>query len=681
MLKLRKILLRDTLFYIIFTLVVLLTIFRLSIVKKSIYNTNTKKVEGVVKDIHIIDDKVDITLKAKEDLIVTYYKKDKEQININLGDKILVIGEFTKPASLKSQYLFNYKKYLERKNIYFKVQATSIIKLKNNKNIFYEIKKIIIKRISNRYLYTFILGDKKYLDKDIIRSYQENGISHLFAISGMHITLLTGMLSKLLKKMKISEEQEYFIITIFLINYLIIVGITPSILRGILFYIFFTLNKLYYFYIKPVNIYLFIISLSLLVNPNYLFDIAFQYSYLISLSLISLSSTLQSNNYIKSLLKVSIISFIVSIPITIRNFYQINILSIIYNLFYVPLVSIVIFPMSLLVIILPKLNIIYNIFIITLEKTSTFFSKINTLKLVFIKLPNIVYIIYFIIILIYIFKNKKEYLYILLILLTVHFSIPIISNNDYIDIIDVGQGDSILIHLNRKNILIDTGGDTSYSSNKDGEIFFNTIYPALKSNGIKKLDYLILSHGDKDHMGEAKKIVESIDVNKVIFNVGSYNYLEKDLLKTLKKKNIRYYKNIENIYIGNTPIYFLNTGVYNNENDNSNVLYFIVNNYKFLLMGDASKIREKDILETYNLEDIDFLKIGHHGSNTSSSKEFIESINPKYNLISVGVDNKFNHPRKEVLKILSNRKIYRTDKEGTIEIIIKKNKYKILTNS
>ena len=681
MLKLRKILLHDTLFYIIFTLVVLLTIFRLSIVKKSIYNTNTKKVEGIVKDIHIIDDKVDITLKAKEDLIVTYYKKDKEQININLGDKILVIGEFTKPASPKIQYLFNYKKYLERKNIYFKVQATSIIKLKNNKNTFYEIKKIIIKKIPNRYLYTFILGDKKYLDKDVIRSYQENGISHLFAISGMHITLLTGMLSKLLKKMKVSEEQEYFIITIFLINYLIIVGLTPSILRGILFYIFFTLNKLYYFYIKPVNIYLFIISLSLLVNPNYLFDIAFQYSYLISLSLISLSSTLQSNNYIKSLLKVSIISFIVSIPITIRNFYQINILSIIYNLFYVPLVSIVIFPMSLLVLVIPKLNIIYNIFIIILETTSTFFSKINTLKLVFIKLPNIVYIIYFIIILIYIFRNKKEYLYILLILLTVHFSIPIISNNDYIDVIDVGQGDSILIHLNRKNILIDTGGDTSYSSNKDGEIFFNTIYPTLKSNGIKKLDYLILSHGDKDHMGEAKKIVESIDVNKVIFNVGSYNYLEKNLIKTLKRKNIKYYKNIENIYIRNTPIYFLNTGIYNNENDNSNVLYFIVNNYKFLLMGDAGVDKEKDILDEYNLSDIDVLKVGHHGSKTSSDKEFINEMNPKYSIISVGKNNRYGHPNKEVLNNLEDSKIYRTDQDGSIMFKVKNNKLKIETCS
>ena len=145
MLRLRKILLHDALFYLIFALVILLTIFRLSIVKTSIYNTNTKKVEGVVKDIHIINDKVDITLKAKEDLIVTYYKKDKEQININIGDKILVIGEFTKPASPKSKYLFNYKKYLERKNIYFQVKATSIIKLKSNKNIFYKLKKIIIK--------------------------------------------------------------------------------------------------------------------------------------------------------------------------------------------------------------------------------------------------------------------------------------------------------------------------------------------------------------------------------------------------------------------------------------------------------------------------------------------------------------------------------------------------------
>ena len=190
---------------------------------------------------------------------------------------------------------------------------------------------------------------------------------------------------------------------------------------------------------------------------------------------------------------------------------------------------------------------------------------------------------------------------------------------------------------------------------------------------------LISPHGDKDHMGEAKKIVESIDVNKVIFNVGSYNYLEKDLIKTLKKKNIRYYKNMENIYIGNTPIYFLNTGVYNNENDNSNVLYFIVNNYKFLLMGDAGVDSEKDILDEYNLSDIDVLKVGHHGSKTSSDKEFINEMNSKYGIISVGKNNRYGHPNKEVLNNLADSKIYRTDRDGSIMLKIKNNKLKIET--
>ena len=182
-------------------------------------------------------------------------------------------------------------------------------------------------------------------------------------------------------------------------------------------------------------------------------------------------------------------------------------------------------------------------------------------------------------------------------------------------------------------------------------------------------------------MGEAKKTVKSVDVNKVIFNVGSYNYLEKDLIKTLKKKNIKYYKNIENIYIRNTPIYFLNTGVYNNENDNSNVIYFIVNNYKFLLMGDAGVDKEKDILDEYDLSDIDVLKVGHHGSDTSSSKEFIDIMNPKYSIISVGENNRYNHPKKSVLNTLSNSKIYRTDQDGSIMFKIKNNKLKIETCS
>ena len=116
-----------------------------------------------------------------------------------------------------------------------------------------------------------------------------------------------------------------------------------------------------------------------------------------------------------------------------------------------------------------------------------------------------------------------------------------------------------------------------------------------------------------------------------------------------------------------------------NENDNSSVIYFNYNNYKLLFMGDASTEREKNILKKYNLKDIDFLKVGHHGSNTSSSEEFINSINPKYSLISVGKNNRYGHPKDEVLKTLKNSKIYRTDLDGSIMFKIKNNKLKIET--
>ncbi|MDD6879339.1 MAG: hypothetical protein PUD59_03800 [bacterium] len=115
-----------------------------------------------------------------------------------------------------------------------------------------------------------------------------------------------------------------------------------------------------------------------------------------------------------------------------------------------------------------------------------------------------------------------------------------------------------------------------------------------------------------------------------------YNELEKELIEVLKKKNIKYYSCIKKLNIDKYKLQFLNTGTYDNENDNSSVIYLNYNNYKFLFMGDAGVNREKDILEKYDQSNIDFLKIGHNGSNTSSSEEFINIINPKYSLISVG---------------------------------------------
>lgn len=177
-------------------------------------------------------------------------------------------------------------------------------------------------------------------------------------------------------------------------------------------------------------------------------------------------------------------------------------------------------------------------------------------------------------------------------------------------------------------------------------------------------------------MGEAINLVENFKVEKVIFNCGAFNDLEQELIKELDKKIIKYYSCIKKLNIDNNKLYFLQTKEYDNENDNSNVIYTELNSYKFMFMGDAGIEKENEILNKYNLSNIDVLKVGHHGSKTSSGKEFIDEINPKYSIISVGKNNRYGHPNKEVLNILNNSKIYRTDLNGTIAIKINSN-YKI----
>ena len=241
----------------------------------------------------------------------------------------------------------------------------------------------------------------------------------------------------------------------------------------------------------------------------------------------------------------------------------------------------------------------------------------------------------------------------------------------YVLVLDVGQGDAILVHDYKSNILIDTGGN----KNSSYDISNNITIKVLKSFGIDRLDYLILTHGDFDHMGEAINLVNDFKVENVIFNCGEYNDLEKELIKALNDKSIEYYSCINRL----NNFHFLQTREYNNENDNSNVIYTELKGYKFMFMADASTTTEKEILNKYNLSNIDVLKVGHHGSKTSSSKDFINKIKPKYSIISVGKNNRYGHPNKEVLENLKESKIYRTDQNGSIMLNIKDNKLKIET--
>lgn len=188
-------------------------------------------------------------------------------------------------------------------------------------------------------------------------------------------------------------------------------------------------------------------------------------------------------------------------------------------------------------------------------------------------------------------------------------------------------------------------------------------------------------HGDFDHIGNFYIIQNKINIKNVVFNCGEFNDLEKEQIKVLEKKKIKYYSCIKELNIDNRKLYFLQTKEYDNENDNSNVIYIELDGCKFMFMGDSGIEKEKDILDKYNISNIDVLKVGHHGSKTSSSKKFIDEINPRYVVISVGKNNRYGHPNKEVLNNLELSKIYRTDQDGSIMFKIKNNKLQIETCS
>ena len=642
---------------------------------KSKYTKDDKEFIGIVTKYEVKEDKITIEIKAKEKLLITYKYQDKEFNNLSYGDKIKVKGTLITPSKNTNQNTFNYQKYLYYKKIYYLVEATSINKIANNHNYLYTIKNILYQKIdklkSSNYIKTLLFCDNT-LSKEIKESYRINGISHLFSVSGMHINFFVSIIYLYLNKITYNKRIKYLITNIFIIIYLILFP-SSSLLRSAVMSILYSINYLLKLKIKKIDILLLTLVVSLLINPFIIYDLGYIYSYTITFFLVLSSSTLKNKNKINKIIYISLLSFLVSIPITIYNSYEINIISILLNIILIPIISIIILPLTILTYIFPILDSILYLFTNTLETISLFISKIKITKIIFPKPSLLIVVLYYIIFLLS-YQNKK-YFYLNIILLIIIYISPYLNSNFEIVMFEVGEADCHLIKYpyNKNTILIDTG--------KNEYKIKNEVIPYLKSIGIKKIDYLIITHGDLDHMGEGINLVNNFKVEKVIFNCGPYNDLEQELIKVLDIKKIKYYSCIKELNIDNNKLYFLQTKEYDNENDNSNVIYSELNVYKFMFMGDAGIDKEKDILDKYNLSNVDVLKVGHHGSKTSSSKEFINVINPKYSIISVGKNNRYGHPNKEVLENLENSKIYRTDEDGSIMFKIKNNELKIETCS
>lgn len=403
-----KTLLQYNYFYIILVILVLcLTFIRNSFYNESKYNSSETFFIGIVDAIKKSDDYYKITIKSKEKIIGSYYSK--EPLNISLGDKITFTGTLNKPKNNTIPNTFNYRKYLYNHHIYYLVKIDNIKIISKTRSVKYKVKNYIIKRSEkfkhSDYFKAFLIGDKSEMDDYSI--FQKNGVSHLFAISGMHLSLLSGIILFVFKKSRFKE----IIACIFLILFSMITNYSASIYRSLLLFIYIVLNKKLDLRISTVNVLLLVVCTLIIFNPLIIYDMGFLYSVSVSLGLILFNKYMKKNYFINMFL-TSFIAFLFSLPITLYYNYEINLMQIINNVIIVPLVSIIIYPLTILTFIFSFLEPILNVLINILKFISTHLIMIN---IIVPKVSLIFYFIYYIFLFMFLKTNRNIFILLIII--------------------------------------------------------------------------------------------------------------------------------------------------------------------------------------------------------------------------------------------------------------------------
>ncbi|WP_235822800.1 DNA internalization-related competence protein ComEC/Rec2 [Cytobacillus massiliigabonensis] len=678
------------------------------------------------KDLKIDGDRLSAVgkeLLRKEKFVISYQIKTEEEKkwiieNLKTGIACKVIGTLSEPNTATNVNAFNYKEYLIRHQIFWILKADQVnmsqctSQKKTPFSFFQSVRENGIQYVQDHFpsesaplAIALLFGERDYIDTSVLETYEKLGIVHLLAISGLHVGMLAGMIYYLGIRIGITRERMTIGLLLFLPCYAIITGAAPSVIRAVsMMVLFLSLKKWSFHAINTIDIICIVFLIYTFLTPYVIYDVGFQLSFSVSFALI-LSAPILLKRFHQAfplLLATSFICQLAAIPIMLYYFYEVSLISILANTIFIPLFSFIILPAIFLLFLLhlllgttigfliPPLNTL----IIAMNGLALQLSLVPFAMLTFGRPSVFVMFLYLWSIPSFFslwerIKGVKRFVQVLLLPLSI-MCVQLLGNSlspyGEITFIDVGQGDSIFIKLpfGRGNYLIDAGGTIQFNTEewkerkKEYEVGKDVVVPFLKSKGIRTIDKLILTHGDADHIGGALSIIKELHVKEIMLpKTTELSELEKELLTSAKRKRIPsdFVCAGDNWKAGGIIFHVVSpqAGVKMERNNGSIVLYAKIGGLSWLFTGDLEKEGEDQLINHFDKLKIDVLKAGHHGSKSSTTKGFLDQLEPKLAVILAGKNNRYGHPDEEVLMNLNERKIkiLRTDQHGAITYIFK----------
>ena len=595
-------------------------------------------------------------------------------------------GAIEEPEGQRNFRGFDYRSYLETQGIHYQIKIEAIqsalpIQTWNVFDCLSQWRRQAIvwskehfPQPMNQYMTGLLFG---YLDTDfeeMDQLYTSLGIIHLFALSGMQVGFFINGIRKALLRLGILQETvDIWMVPISLV-YAGLTGFSVSVVRSLLQKILSQKG------IRGMENMAMTLMILMVLMPKFLLTAGgvLSCAYAFILTLVDTSSY-------SGLKKLLVESFWISLGILPLLTYYFSVFqpwslpltflfSFLFDLVLLPGLT-VLFILSIL-----KPLTIFNSFFLLIEECIRWISKLTSLPLVFGQPTGPALIALFLLLgILYDLRKQKKRRFLLIGMILLIFCWTKHPLENEITMVDIGQGDSIFLRdWKGRTILIDVGGrvtfksgekwqERSQSANAD-----QTLIPYLKSRGVGKLDALVLTHTDQDHMGDMVEVAKQIPVKKVYVSPGSLtNSQFREKLKQLHSP-IKVVQRGDQLPIFDDHLEVLSPDeVGDGKNDDSIVLYGQFYQKRFLFTGDLEEAGEKKLLKNDPQLQVDVLKVGHHGSKGSSSDVFLDQLHPQLALISVGKKNRYQHPHKELLDRLEERSIsyLRTDERGAIRLI------------